>query len=82
MNTDRRSTRRRMLAKSLLLPGPSGAGKTHLAVALGIKACEQGVRTLFISATALIITLGQALMEGRLESRSHVFPLLNFPINT
>ena len=48
---------------------PPGVGKTHLAVALGIKACEQGVRTLFISATTLITTLGRAFAEGRLEER-------------
>jgi len=54
---------------NLLFLGPAGVGKTHLAVALGIKACEQGVRTLFISATALITTLGRALAEGRLEER-------------
>jgi len=54
---------------NLLLLGPPGVGKTHLAVALGIKACEQGVRTLFITATALITTLGRALAEGRLEER-------------
>src|SRR5580658_10168728 len=49
-----------------------GVGKTHLAVALGIKACGQGVRTLFITATALITTLGRALAEGRLEERLKV----------
>jgi DNA replication protein DnaC len=54
---------------NVLLLGPPGVGKTHLAVALGIKACEQGVRTLFITATALITTLGRALAEGRLEER-------------
>jgi DNA replication protein DnaC len=54
---------------NVLLLGPPGVGKTHLAVALGIKACEQGVRTLFITATALITTLGRALIEGRLEER-------------
>jgi DNA replication protein DnaC len=37
---------------NVLLLGPPGVGKTHLAVALGIKACGQGVRTLFITATA------------------------------
>ena len=46
-----------------------GVGKSHLAIALGIKACEQGVRTLFISATALITTLGKALAEGKLDER-------------
>ena len=34
-----------------------------------MKACEQGVRTLFVTATALIATLGKALAEGRLEER-------------
>ncbi len=54
---------------NVLLLGPPGVGKSHLAVALGLKACEQGVRTLFVSATALIATLGKALGEGRLEER-------------
>ena len=48
---------------------PPGVGKSHLAIALGIKACEQGVRTLFIAATALITTLGKALAEGKLDER-------------
>src|SRR6266851_4754634 len=34
-----------------------------------MRACEQGVRTLFVTATALITTLGEALAEGRLEER-------------
>lgn len=34
-----------------------------------MKACEQGVRTLFVTATALITTLGKALAERRLEKR-------------
>jgi DNA replication protein DnaC len=57
---------------NVLFLGPPGVGKTHLAVALGIKACEQSVRTLFITATALITTLGRALAEGRLEERLKV----------
>ena len=55
---------------NLLFLGPPGVGKSHLAVALGMKACEQGIRTLFVSATALITTLGKALAEGRLEERA------------
>jgi DNA replication protein DnaC len=34
-----------------------------------MKACEQGERTLFVTAAALITTLGKALAEGRLEER-------------
>src|ERR1700694_3180123 len=54
---------------NLLLLGPPGVGKRHLAIALGMKACEQGVRALFVTATALIATLGKALAEGRLDER-------------
>jgi DNA replication protein DnaC len=51
---------------------PPGVGKSHFAVALGMKACEQGVRTLFITATALIATLSKALAEGCLEERLNI----------
>jgi len=54
---------------NVLFLGPPGVGKSHLAVALGMKACEQGVRTLFVTATALITTLGKALAERKIEER-------------
>jgi DNA replication protein DnaC len=54
---------------NLLLLGPPGVGESHLAIALGIKACEQGVRNLFVTAAALIATLGKALAEGKLDER-------------
>jgi DNA replication protein DnaC len=54
---------------NVLLLGPPGVGKSHLAIALGMQACEHGVRTLFSSATALIAMLGKALAEGRLDER-------------
>jgi hypothetical protein len=47
--------------------GPPGVGKTHLAVALGLKACAGGYRTAFATATALVSTLTRAHQEGRLE---------------
>lgn len=31
--------------KNLVLYGPVGTGKTHLAIALGVKACEMGIAT-------------------------------------
>jgi DNA replication protein DnaC len=55
--------------ENVLLLGPPGVGKTHLAVALGLKACEHGLRTMFTTAAGLIATLGKALFENRLEER-------------
>jgi DNA replication protein DnaC len=54
---------------NVLLLGPPGVGKTHLAVALGLKACEQGIRVLFTTAAGLITTLGKAFADGRLDER-------------
>lgn len=55
--------------ENVLLLGPPGVGKTHLAVALGMKACEQGHRVLFSTAMGLIAHLGKALAENRLDEK-------------
>jgi DNA replication protein DnaC len=52
-----------------LFLGPPGVGKTHLAVALGLRAIQQGYRTAFTSATALLTTLTKAYAENRLEEK-------------
>lgn len=56
-------------AENVLLLGPPGVGKTHLAVGLGLKACALGYRTAFTTAAALIATLTRAQNENRLEER-------------
>jgi DNA replication protein DnaC len=53
----------------VLLLGPPGVGKTHLSVALGLKACAAGYRTAFATATALVNTLTRAHQENRLEEK-------------
>ena len=40
--------------ENVLFIGPPGVGKTHLAIALGIEACKERIRTLFISTADLI----------------------------
>jgi DNA replication protein DnaC len=60
---------------NVVLLGPPGTGKTHLAVALGLKAIHQGYRTLFTSAMSLIATLTKAYAENRLEERLKQYAL-------
>ena len=50
-------------ADNVLLIGPSGVGKSHVAAALGIHLIEQGIRTKWMSATALVQLLQQAKKE-------------------
>jgi DNA replication protein DnaC len=51
--------------ENVLLLGNSGTGKTHLALALGLAACQRGHRVRFTTAAALV----HELMEARDEKR-------------
>jgi len=52
---------------SLVLSGPSGTGKTHLAVAVAYRAIQNGFDAVFTTATALIAELSLASRRGRLR---------------
>jgi DNA replication protein DnaC len=54
---------------NVLVLGPPGVGKSHLAVALGLKAIENGYRVLFTTAAALIASLTKSHNEGKLDER-------------
>lgn len=55
--------------ENVLFLGPSGVGKTHLAVALGITAAKHRHSTYFISCHDLITQLNKAHRENKLEQR-------------
>lgn len=54
-------------AENVVLLGPPGVGKTHLALALGVKAVEAGHRVLFLTLETLMGRLRRAQQENRLE---------------
>ena len=51
--------------------GPSGVGKTHLAIALGYLATQHGHKVRFTSAADLVMTLETAQRQGRWREALH-----------
>ncbi len=54
-------------AHNVVILGPPGVGKTHLAIALGVKAVEAGYSVLFLTLETLMTRLNRAVHENRLE---------------
>jgi DNA replication protein DnaC len=63
-------------AHNVVLLGPPGVGKTHLAIALAMKAVEAGYSALFLTLEQLMTRLTRARHENRLERalQQHVYP--------
>ncbi len=60
-------------AANVLFLGPPGVGKTHLAVALGLKAIEAGYGVYFVRAHDLVEDLRRAMADHRLDRRLRVY---------
>lgn len=52
---------------NLVLYGPVGVGKTHMAIAAGVKACNAGYKTKFYTVTELVLRLAETHKNGTLE---------------
>ena len=59
----RDNTQWALQADNVLLIGPSGVGKSHIAAALGLHLIEQGIRVKWLQATALVQLLQQAKQD-------------------
>lgn len=55
------------LGHNVIFLGPPGTGKTHLSLALGLKACQAGYSVLFLSAVEMVTRLLEAQQQETLR---------------
>jgi DNA replication protein DnaC len=67
-------------AYNVLFIGPPGSGKSHLSIALGVKACAQRKRVLFISAASILDQLIAAAVSHSLQKMLDVLGRLDLLI--
>jgi DNA replication protein DnaC len=53
--------------ENIIALGPSGTGKSHVALGLGLAACQKGMRVRFVTAAALVHEMIEAADERRLQ---------------
>jgi DNA replication protein DnaC len=53
--------------ENIIALGPSGTGKTHVALGLGLAACQKGLKVRFTTAAALVHELIEAADDRRLQ---------------
>jgi len=58
-------------SENVVLLGPSGTGKTHLAIAFGLIAAQKGWKVRFTSAADLVIAMEAAKRQGRMKEALH-----------
>ena len=54
--------------ENVIFLGPSGVGKTHLAIGLGYLATQSGIKVKFITAADLVFQLEKAQQQGRFDA--------------
>jgi DNA replication protein DnaC len=59
--------------ENVIILGPPGVGKTHLAIALAVKAAEAAHKVLFITLESMITRLTKARLENRVERQLQQF---------
>ena len=59
--------------QNLILSGNPGTGKTHLATALGIKACQEGYKVLFTSVSRLLTQIRESRSQRTLRTLENRF---------